>query len=66
MMLGEGEGLKGCAERTGKPGFGPTPSPSPSVWLTYRFAHGGARLPGCHLYFARGVTFLTCADNTLG
>jgi hypothetical protein len=33
MMLGENDGLKGCAERTGERRLRPlTPSPSPSVW----------------------------------
>jgi hypothetical protein len=32
MMLGEGDGLKGCASRTGKRRLRPlTPPPSPSV-----------------------------------
>ena len=37
--LGEGEGLKGCAARTGRPALAlDPPHPHPSVWLTCRFA----------------------------
>jgi hypothetical protein len=38
-MLGAGDGLKGCASRTGKRRLRPlTPSPAPSSWLTCRVA----------------------------
>src|SRR5271165_6464023 len=40
-----------------------TPSPASGVWLTCRFARAVSAGGGCHLYFAHGVTFLTCADS---
>ena len=61
MMLGEGDGLKGCAARTGKRRLRPlTPSPSPSSGLTCRVAlalsAAGSAIStlrvGCHFYLA--------------
>jgi hypothetical protein len=56
------EGLKGCAVRTGQPAAAldpltRTPRLAVMPFRTPVFAAGG-----CHLYFARGVTFLSCAD----
>jgi hypothetical protein len=39
--------------------------PSPRVWLRRRARHV-RRQPECHLYFARRVTFLSCADTPVG
>jgi hypothetical protein len=63
VCRGEGEGLKGCAARTGKPASALDP-----LALTPAFGrHAVSRdvcppSRGCHFYFARGVTFLSCAD----
>jgi hypothetical protein len=66
MILGEGEGLKGCAARTGTPALALDP-----LTLTRAFARDAIsrwcarRSRGRHLYFARRVTFLSCADTTV-
>ena len=62
MCWGEGEGLKGCAARTGQPAAALDP-----LTRTLHLAVMPFRTPvftagGCHLYFAHRVTFLSCAD----
>ena len=65
MMLGTGDGLKGCASRTGKRRLRPlTPSPAPNRGPTCHVALALSAAEGCHFYFARRVTFLSCADTS--
>src|SRR5271165_2907793 len=56
---GEGEGLKGCATRTGEPAVALDPlALTPGVWLTCHFAQVCPPTGGCHFYFAQ-VAVLT-------
>jgi hypothetical protein len=65
ILLGTSDGLKGCASPTGKRRLRAlTPSSAPSSWLTCRVALTLSAPEGCHFYFARRVTFLSCADIT--
>ncbi len=67
MILGEDEGLKGCAARTGTPALALDP-----LILTQAFARNAIsrwcarRSRGCHLYFARRVTFLSLRRQRCG
>jgi hypothetical protein len=63
MMWGGDEGLKGCAARTGKPASAPDPLIATPRLADMPFHRKRVRRQGCHLYFARQVTFLSCADN---
>ena len=64
MMLGAGEGLKGCAARTGTPALALDPLARTPRLAMMPFHTRCVRSPGgCHLYFARRVTFLSCADS---
>jgi hypothetical protein len=63
MMWGGDEGLKGCAARTGKPASAPDPLIATPRLADMPFHRKRVRRQGCHLYFARQVTFLSCADK---
>src|SRR5271157_2571066 len=64
MMPDAGEDLKGCAARTGKPASALDPLARIRSLADMPFRPSGVRRRGgCHLYFARRVTFLTCADT---
>jgi hypothetical protein len=59
------EGLKGCAARTGQPAAALDPLTRTPRWAVMPFRTRVFAAGGCHLYFARRVTFLSCADTLL-
>jgi hypothetical protein len=63
MMLGAGEGLKGCAARTDQPAAALDPLTRTPRLAVMPFRKAMSAAQGCHLYFARRVTFLSCADT---
>jgi hypothetical protein len=64
MMLGAGERPKGCAARTGKPASALDPLTRTQRLADMPFRKPVSAVGGCHLYFARRVTFLSCADKS--
>ncbi len=57
------EGLKGCAVRTGQPAAALDPLTRTPRLAVMPFRKAMSAAQGCHLYFARRVTFLSCADT---
>jgi hypothetical protein len=63
MMLGETGGLKGRAQgRAGEPVAALDPLVLTQRRAVMPFRAGWVRRRGCHVYFARRVTFQPCAD----